>query len=265
MKSFDELKSLIEQRGVHAVFGAPGEGWAIEQNADELAQFLVVCQGQGVTSCLEIGTGYRAGLARFLHDDMGWQVTSVDIHDYGHQFDGIQFLNSDGVELPVFDQQFDLVMIDADHSYEGVKFDHDYYGKYAAKIIAFHDILGLRDCEGVRDYWVELCASDPGGLVMSSQGINTLVKPGYHEIIADGDQCGGIGYIVLSEVQAESERVTWDWGDGVIQSAARGENVEHTYQSSETVTVTVKPEKKPAPAKKTPAKKPTARKTTTKK
>lgn len=192
MKTYDQLKALIERRGVHPVFGAAGEGWGIEQNADELARFLVHMQALGVESVLEIGTGWKAGLARFLHDDLGWQVVSVDIHDYGHQYAGITFILSDGVELPVFpDKAFDLVIIDGDHSHEGVLRDDDYYRKFAAKVIAFHDIAGLRDCEGAAQYWREIAYS------------GDILKPGHYEIVADTPERGGIGYVVLAEQQAD--------------------------------------------------------------
>lgn len=201
MKSYDELKALIEQRGTHAVFGPYGEGFGIEQNSWELANFLVVCQQLGVESVLEIGTGWRAGLARFLYDDMGWEVVSVDIHDYGHQYEGVTFEHSDGVELPVFSAKFDLVILDGDHSYDGVRFDYDYYGKYAAKIVAFHDIAGLRDCEGVADWW--------GEHAYYNASINDMPEPqlrhGWHEIIASGEQRGGIGYVVLSELGVQTD------------------------------------------------------------
>ena len=58
MKSYDDLKALIIQRGVHSEFGDAGEGFAIEQNPYELATFLVRMQELGVQSVLEIGTGY---------------------------------------------------------------------------------------------------------------------------------------------------------------------------------------------------------------
>lgn len=186
MKTYDELKTLIDQRGVHAVFGEPGEGWGIEQNSAELAEFLVEMQKLGVESVLEIGTGYKAGLARFLHDDMGWQALSIDVHDYGHQFGGITFMTDRRGVIG----HYDLVLIDADHSYEGVKTDRAYYGQFAEMAIAFHDICGLRDCEGAKQYWDEI----------AYEGRD--LKIGYHEIIAEGDQRGGIGYIVLAEVEA---------------------------------------------------------------
>jgi hypothetical protein len=204
VKTFEELKALIEQRGTHQVFGSPGEGFAIEQNADELARFLVVCQELGVTSCLEIGTGYRAGLARFLHDDMNWQVVSVDIHDYGHEFGGIRFLTLDN---PDTWGQFDLIIIDADHSYDAVKADDARWRPHAEKLLMFHDIAGLRECEGVRDYWNEIAYD------------GSELKPGYHEIITDTPERGGIGYIVLAEVAAEAGKYNPGYGEAPIKRA----------------------------------------------
>ena len=157
MKSYDELKALIERRGVHAEFGDAGEGWGIEQNPHELATFLVRMQELGVQSVLEIGTGYKGGLSRFLAHDMGWDVTTVDIQNYGHVFEGVHYVVGHtngqlaGVPSP------DLVFIDGDHSFDGVSYDYAYYGKtFARKVIAFHDIAGLRNCEGVRTLWETL-------------------------------------------------------------------------------------------------------------
>lgn len=156
MKSYDELKALIERRGVHAEFGDAGEGWGIEQNPHELATFLVRMQELGVQSVLEIGTGYKGGLSRFLVADMGWQVTSVDVQDYGHTFEGVEYV------IPTYDTMIehwintvDLVFVDGDHNYKSVKNDYAEYVMYASKVIAFHDIAGLRDCEGVAQLWRE--------------------------------------------------------------------------------------------------------------
>lgn len=205
MKTYDELKVLIDQRGVHAVFGDYGEGWGIEQNSAELAEFLVEMQKLGVTSILEVGTGWRAGLARFLHDDLGWRVTSVDIQNYGHAYSDIVFVHPDDftydAAFGVPAEQFDLVLLDADHSYDGVKDQHEFYAPYATKVVAFHDIAGLRDCEGVRDYWLELAGKgDRRPLNHSGEGAAWLVKHGYYEIIANAPERSGIGYIVLAEV-----------------------------------------------------------------
>jgi hypothetical protein len=88
------------------------------------------------------------------------------------------------------------VLLDADHSYDGVKDQHVFYAPYATKVLAFHDIAGLRDCEGVAEYWDEVACA------------GKTLKPGYYEIIADSDQRGGIGYVVLAEAEAAPEPVT---------------------------------------------------------
>ena len=172
MKTYNELKSLIEQRGVHPEFGDAGEGWGIEQNPHELAAFLVRMQELGVQSVLEIGTGYKGGLSRFLAQDMGWDVTTVDVKNYGHAFEGVHYVVGSNVW---FDHKFDLVFIDGDHRYECVRQDYEIFGhEFATKVIAFHDIGGLRDCEGVREFWIEI-ANHETGHSLSIDGVDTPV------------------------------------------------------------------------------------------
>lgn len=185
----DGLRDRIARAGVHAALGGDGSGYGIEQNADELAVFLTAMHALEVRSVLEIGTGYRAGLARFLSETLGWDVTTVDVRDYGHELPGVKVIVLEwaGVEFPVFNRQFDLVFIDGDHAYESVCFDADYYATYASKAVAFHDIAGLRDCEGAARYWREIAYADG------------RLKPGYHEATANGDTRAGIGWLVKAE------------------------------------------------------------------
>lgn len=182
--TYDELKALIEQRGVHAVFGSPGEGWAIEQSPSELATFLVAMQSLGVHTVLEIGTGWRGGLSRFLDADMGYDVTTVDIENYGHAFERIHYVVNATLYTP--DQPFDLVIIDAEHSYESTRANWLHYSAYATKAIMFHDIAGLRDCEGVAQFWYELAYAG-----------DDERHDGFYEAIDDSDMRGGIGWQVL--------------------------------------------------------------------
>lgn len=161
MKSYDELKSLIEKRGVHAEFGEPGEGWGIEQSSFELATFLVRMQEIGVQSVLEIGTGYKGGLSRFMAHDMGWDVTTVDVEDYGHKFEGINYIittkDVTADEIQESSQlEFDLVFIDGAHDYMSVNDNYFSWAEFATKAIAFHDIVGLRNCEGAAKFWRDL-------------------------------------------------------------------------------------------------------------
>lgn len=175
------LLNLIKDCGVHPAIGDEGAGYGIEQNPDELAQFLDAMYALEVKSILEIGTGPNSGLARFLAENLSWDVTSVDIHVpyYRSPFIGL-IISPDRV---TFDRTFDVVLIDADHSYESVKADHLHYAQYADKVVAFHDIVGLRDCEGAAKYWKEITYAK-----------NKKRRKGYYEAIADGDNRIGIGW-----------------------------------------------------------------------
>lgn len=184
MVGYDELKALIEKRGVHPQLGSVGEGWNIEHNSHELATFLIAMQALGVQSVLEIGTGYKAGLSRFLAQEMGWQVTSLDIVDYGHIFEGITYLLRENYR---FEHPFDLVFIDANHDYEFVVNDHRTYKSLATKAVAFHDIGGFRGCEGVAQYWREI-AYNPNG----------VLKKNYFEVLAANYQGAGIGWYLVN-------------------------------------------------------------------
>lgn len=200
MKDYAELKALIETCGVHEQLGPAGKGYGIEQNPHELATFLVRMQELGVQSVLEIGTGYKAGLARFLAHRMKWQVTTLDIHNYGHPYPDIRFfiLTDDGQTWTHLEgkgytrhsiasiqkySHYDLVFIDGAHDYDSVKHDYETYGGLATKSIAFHDIAGLRDCEGAQKFWWEL--------PFKGIGQKNLW------IIDEEPQCAGIGWIEL--------------------------------------------------------------------
>lgn len=185
--NYDQLKAEIERYGTHPVFGSPGElNAGIEQNPSELAAFLVAMYELGASWMLEIGTGYKSGLSRFLATELGWDVTTVDIQNYGHAFPYIHYIIAPD-EKPTFEPgQFDVVLIDAAHDYDSVKADYLYYAPFASKAIAFHDIAGLRDCEGVARFWYEL----------AYQGDESL-HDGYYEAIAEGEQRGGIGWQLL--------------------------------------------------------------------
>jgi len=182
--NYDKLIALIETLGVHPELGPVGQGWDIEQNPHELTTFLAALPE--IHTVLEIGTGYKAGLARFMSQHLGWQVTSVDVTDYGHAYPGIEFMvNPDPRIFQA--REYDLVIIDGDHAYEAVKADYELYGSRArsgAGIVMFHDIAGLRDCDGAARFWRELSYTKKG-----------VLRQGFHEAIADGPQRAGIGWI----------------------------------------------------------------------
>lgn len=180
----EELQAKIEECGVHPILGPTGNGWNIEQNPLELAVFLNA--NPDVKTVLEIGTGPHAGLSRFLHEVMGWQVTSIDINGPYNRIPGVTLIlsTSEAAYPQVKDECYDLVIIDADHHYEACKRDYELYAPLG-KVVMMHDINGLRDCEGARQFWQEIAYAK-----------NKKRRKNHFEIIADGEQGAGIGWVV---------------------------------------------------------------------
>lgn len=59
-------------------------------------------------------------------------------------------------------RKIDLLFIDGNHTYEGVRADHEFYGPLTRHLIAFHDVHHgpTKRCPGVNRYWDELTASN---------------------------------------------------------------------------------------------------------
>ena len=176
MSRYDELLALINTCGVAPQLGDIGQGFLIEQNPVELAQFLVACEERGVKSMLEIGTGEGGGFALLCYKYLGWSVTSIDhrapLHESGHFILGET--NDDAVYAQVKDQRFDLVLIDADHHYESVVHDYDWYAPLATKMVAVHDVApGREGTQGPAQFWRQICETTGAG------GIGTIIDPAH--------------------------------------------------------------------------------------
>ena len=148
----EELKKKIKQFGVSPLAGG-SDKLGIQQSPDELAEFLQFCLERDVKNVLEIGTG-KGGFARFMHEALGWSITSIDVKRVDLPSD-IEFINSTSVDAypALYGREFDMVWIDGSHQYYDVWRDHLLY-QHHAPIIAFHDIAPDRACcKGVHDYW----------------------------------------------------------------------------------------------------------------
>lgn len=180
---YQALRGQIEEAGVHALLGPTGQGWGIEQNPHELAAFLSSLPP--IASVLEIGTGYRAGLARFMSECLGWHVTTIDrwLPDTPAPL-ARQIVGMSQDVIAAVSGHYDLVIIDGDHAYHAAKGDYLAYGGMG-QIVMFHDIAGLRDCEGAAQLWQELSRDETGAM-----------KAGYYEVIDNSNQRAGIGWIV---------------------------------------------------------------------
>jgi hypothetical protein len=160
--NFDQLESAIEKWGCHEQLGPTGPGPAIEQNPFELAAFLSAVGP--FETFLEIGSGYRAGLSFFLAVRLGIHVTSVDITDYHHDIPDVTFVvQPEGSPLWDYQKKYDVVFLDGPKSYDALKAAYLHY-RDAAPIVAFHDIGGLRACEGVMRFWQEISRYRSGNM-----------------------------------------------------------------------------------------------------
>lgn len=166
-----------------------GKGKAItdygaEQVADEIEPFLAAMRALGVRSMLEIGAGRQAGLARYCREVLGWDVVSVDLAAPEICPAGVVLVAPN--ELATFDRTFDLVFLDAEHEYDGLRRQHAHYARFAAKAVAIHDIASpVEACQGAVRYWRD------------------IRPPGYQEHVSANGARAGIGwYTVTHEPEA---------------------------------------------------------------
>jgi len=193
--NYDEIRLQIEQLGVHDQLGSVGSGYGIEHNAHEMATFL--CALQNVRTVLEIGTGYRAGLARFMTEHLGWEVTTIDMHHPQTPAPlARQIIGKSADVVGKAYGKYDLVIIDGDHSYEAVKLDAALYASMGG-VVMFHDIAGMRSCEGAAQYWKEI-----------SRGSDGNMRSGYHECISEGQTAAGVGWLIKSELVPDEPDAT---------------------------------------------------------
>jgi len=177
--NYEEIKSKIEECGTHALLGPYGWDWGIEQNPHELAVFLSSIPE--IKTVLEVGTGYKAGLSRFFARVMGYEVTTIDVRSYPTQVrvPEVTYLVN---ERPFLDARFDLIFLDASKTKEDALADWNFFGDYG-RIVAMHDIDGLRGCEGVAEAWELLSRTTTGRM-----------RKWFHEVIEESVYSAGIGW-----------------------------------------------------------------------
>ncbi|MCE8424194.1 MAG: class I SAM-dependent methyltransferase [Candidatus Methanoperedens sp.] len=147
----------------------------------EIIPFLNLLQKYEIKKFLEIGTANGGTLFMILRAISAQaKIVSIDLH-YNKiwgiidsplyksfkkdRFQKIILLKSD-THLPntketvdsILDGNVDLLFIDGDHSYEGVKQDFKMYGSLVKNggLIAFHDIVKHHDECKVHEFWSEI-------------------------------------------------------------------------------------------------------------
>lgn len=157
--------------GVEAVYRETGEPRvdAILQSAEELAAFAAFIEAEGVRSYLEVGA-WTGALVSCLHRHFHFDRVAVCDDGYAQRRFGLPFRVPAEAALFQGDSRsaayrewraalgpIDLVLIDADHSYRGVKADFEVNRQFPHRFLAFHDITGAnRHTAGVGRFWREL-------------------------------------------------------------------------------------------------------------
>jgi predicted O-methyltransferase YrrM len=158
------------------------------QKAIELSKLFEMLESKKLKNVLEIGTargGVFYGLCQLAQSDA--TVISVDLPGgtdgggysverqkvmatYGKEGQDLHFVRSNSHHIKTFDrvesilggEKLDLLFIDGDHTYKGVKKDFEMYSPLVKKggTIVFHDICfhtkpDQEDCE-VERFWIEV-------------------------------------------------------------------------------------------------------------
>jgi len=152
----EELPKLMLNR--------PGWGFRIWQYPSQFSPYMawLASKASTVRSYLEIGTRYGGTFVvhvetlRRINPEFV-RAVAVDLIDQPPLLTGFEYRQEDtrsaSFKAWVGDQFFDVVFVDGDHSYEGVKDDAEATVD-RCNIQVFHDVSSDA-CPGVKQYWVE--------------------------------------------------------------------------------------------------------------
>tara|TARA_E500000178_G_scaffold309075_1_gene323121 strand:+ start:628 stop:1386 length:759 start_codon:yes stop_codon:yes gene_type:complete len=175
LKKVDYLEKLIPKLGLNKevlneqpkIVKENGGGLLIWQYPNQFSKYLALLQKQKINSYLEIGCRWGGTfiltneyLKRFgdIKKSLAIDIIDSPVQKYCLRNKETEFWKTDSkshsFKKYMENNFFDLVLIDGDHSYEGVKNDYEYI-KDRAKIVVLHDIVN-NAAEGVVKFWNEL-------------------------------------------------------------------------------------------------------------
>lgn len=144
-----------------------GGGLLIWQYPNQFSKYLCLLQEQKINSYIEIGcrwggtfvlTNEYLKMFNNINKSVAVDIIDSPVLNYCISNNETQFIkiNSQSKEFTNYmkNNYFDLIFIDGDHSYNGVKNDYEIC-KNSGKIFVFHDIIN-DICPGVVQFWSEL-------------------------------------------------------------------------------------------------------------
>jgi hypothetical protein len=112
---------------------------------------------------LEIGIAHGE-LLRFMEKEMKLKAMGITLPEHTHAHTGLNVMYGSSRDSSIINSvkdyvaengKYDMIFVDGDHSYEGVKADYQNY-KDMCKYMGVHDACGLRDCQGVPTFLNEI-------------------------------------------------------------------------------------------------------------
>jgi len=172
----EELENLLPSLGMNGenVHEMPSHlsqyydiGLRFWQYPNQFSKYLKLLSNFKITSYLEIGCRWggtfvitneilklkNKNVKAFACDliEMSDILTEYSKHsDFKYLFMNSTLLDKENVQ-----EQIDLILIDGDHSYNGVKIDFERSLQYSPKYVVFHDIKS-NACGGVVKFWNEI-------------------------------------------------------------------------------------------------------------
>ena len=144
-----------------------GGGLLIWQYPNQFSKYLCLLNEQKISSYIEIGcrwggtfvlTNEYLKMFNNINKSVAVDIIDSPVLNYCMSNNETQFIkiNSQSQEFKNYmnNNFFDLIFIDGDHSYNGVKNDYE-ISKNSGKIFVFHDIIN-DVCPGVVQFWKEL-------------------------------------------------------------------------------------------------------------